>query len=259
VSSSLNPLVLIPARMASTRLPDKMLLDVGGLPMVIQSAWRAREADVGPVVIAAADPVIVEAAQDHGFDAVATDPDHPSGSDRIWEACAAIDGEGRHDVVINVQGDNPTLDAGVIRACTAPLEKPDVDIATVAALIVDESERDDPSTVKPIVAWNPDGRSGRALYFTRATAPWGAGDLFHHIGLYAYRRAALQRFVGLPPSPLEVREKLEQLRALEDGMWVEVVRVETAPLTVDTPADYDRAKAAIAAFARRRDGDLDPA
>ncbi|MCR9256576.1 MAG: 3-deoxy-manno-octulosonate cytidylyltransferase [Alphaproteobacteria bacterium] len=242
----MKPIVLIPARLASTRLPNKMLADIGGLPMVVRSAFQAREADIGRVVVAAADPEIMEAVRDHGLETVATDPAHPSGSDRIWEACSALDPDGRHDVVINVQGDNPTLDPAAVRACLDPLAEPAVDIATIAAPIVDEAERDDPAAVKPVVSWRPDGRVGRALYFTRATAPYGEGELFHHIGLYAFRRPALQRFVSLPPSPLEEREKLEQLRALEDGMRIDVARIDSVPLTVDTPADLDRARAVIA-------------
>lgn len=249
VSSKFNPLVLIPARMASTRLADKMLLDVGGLPMVIQSANRAKEANVGRVVIAAGDQVIADAAVAHGFEAVMTDPDHPSGSDRIWEAAGKIDPDGQHDVIINVQGDVPTVDPAVIRACFAPLEDPDVDIGTAAAVIIDEDEKTDPNSVKPVVALAPGATIGRALYFTRATAPHGEGDLLHHIGLYAYRRAALERFVSLPPSPLEKREKLEQLRALEDGMRIDVALVDTAPLTVDTPSDLERARIAIQSLA----------
>ena len=174
----MSPIVLIPARLASTRLPNKMLSDVGGLPMVVQSAKRAREADVGRVAVAAADQEIMDAVRDHGFEAVATDPAHPSGSDRIWEACTVLDPDGRHDVIVNVQGDNPTLDPSALRACLDPLADAEVDIATIAAPIVHDAEKTDPAAVKPIVSWRPDGRVGRALYFTRATAPMSEGNCF---------------------------------------------------------------------------------
>ncbi|MFZ2871841.1 3-deoxy-manno-octulosonate cytidylyltransferase [Zavarzinia sp.] len=240
-----NSIVVIPARMASTRLPGKPLSLIDGVPMIVQVWRRAMEADVGPVVVAAAEAEIVAAVEAAGGVAVLTDPAHPSGSDRIFEALKRADPEGRADFVVNVQGDLPTIEPAVIRAALRPMADPAVDIATLAAEIRVEEERTNPNVVKAVVAWAGDSGIGRALYFTRATAPYGAGAHFHHIGLYAYRRQALARFVGLPPSPLEQREKLEQLRALEAGMRIDVVAVDTVPLGVDTPEDLARARAII--------------
>jgi 3-deoxy-manno-octulosonate cytidylyltransferase (CMP-KDO synthetase) len=239
-----NPLVLIPARMASTRLPSKPLADIAGLPMIVQVWRRAREADVGEVVVAADSPEIVEAVTRAGGRAVLTNPAHPSGSDRIFEALSRIDPDARHDVIVNVQGDLPTIEPATIGAALAPLNDPAVDIATLAAIIARDEEREDPNVVKVVGAQIAPGRL-RALYFTRATAPWGDGPLLHHIGLYAYRREALARFVGLAPSPLEMRERLEQLRALEAGMRIDVMLVDTVPLGVDTPHDLERARAIL--------------
>lgn len=241
----MNPVVLIPARLASTRLPFKPLADIAGSPMIVQVWRRAVEADVGEVVVAADSPEIVDAVTGAGGRAVLTDPAHPSGSDRIFEALCRIDPDARHDVIVNVQGDLPTIDPGTVRAALAPLRDPEVDVATLAAVIRRDEERGDPNVVKVVGAEVAQGRL-RALYFTRATAPWGDGPLLHHIGLYAYRRAALTRFVGLAPSPLELRERLEQLRALEAGMRVDVMLVDTAPLGVDTPNDLERARAVLA-------------
>jgi 3-deoxy-manno-octulosonate cytidylyltransferase (CMP-KDO synthetase) len=243
-----NPIVLVPARLASTRLPRKPLAEIGGVPMIVHVWRRAVEADVGPVVVAADSPDILEAILAHGGRAVLTGDHHQSGSDRIFEAIGRIDPEGRHDVVVNLQGDLPTVEPAVVRAALAPLADPAVDIATLAAEIVRAEERTDPTVVKAVGTALPAG-SGlgrmRALYFTRATAPWGDGPLFHHIGLYAYRRAALTRFVALPPSPLEQRERLEQLRALEAGMRIDIEIVAIVPLGVDTPHDLDRARAML--------------
>jgi len=240
----MTPLIIIPARMASTRLPGKPLADIAGVPMIVQVARRAQEAQIGPVVIAAAEPEIAEAAENHGFSAVLTDPDHPSGSDRVWEAVEKTDPDGRHDVIVNVQGDLPTLAPGDIAASLKPLADPDIAIGTLAAEITVEEEKTNPNVVKAVTAL--EGRDwARALYFTRVTAPGGEGPLYHHIGLYAYRRDALRQFVGLPPSPLESRERLEQLRALEAGMAIGVVRVDSVPLGVDTPADLERARSAL--------------
>jgi 3-deoxy-manno-octulosonate cytidylyltransferase (CMP-KDO synthetase) len=241
-----SPLVLIPARLAATRLPGKPLADVCGVPMIVQVWRRAREADIGPVAVATDDATIFAAVKDHGGEAVMTRADHPSGSDRIFEALGRLDAQGRHDAIVNVQGDLPTIDPAAIRAAVRPLADPAVDVATLAAEIVREEERTNPNVVK--VVGSPIGETRlRALYFTRATAPWGEGPLFHHIGLYAYRRAALERFVGLAPSPLERREKLEQLRALEAGMRIDVEIVATVPLGVDTPDDLERARAILSA------------
>ncbi len=247
----MRPIVLIPARMASTRLPGKPLADICGLPMIVQVLRRAEEADLGPVVVAAAEAEIVAAVEAAGGRAVRTRPDHPSGSDRIWEALALVDPDGRHEVVVNVQGDLPTIPPGDIRRALVPLALPEVAIATLAAAIRREEERGDPNVVKVAAALSAEQPVARALYFSRAPVPWsGEADalpLFHHIGLYAYRRAALERFVTLPPSPLEKRERLEQLRALEAGMRIDVALVDTVPLGVDTPADLARARASLSA------------
>lgn len=242
----MNPLVVIPARLASTRLPDKPLASIAGRPMIVQVLNRAREADVGPVVVACADAPIADAVRAAGGTAVMTDPAHPSGSDRVWEAVVRQDPDAAFDVVLNLQGDLPTLDPAAIRAALAALADPAVDIGTLAAAVVDPAERDDPHVVKAVTALDDvPGAVARALYFTRAAAPSGAGPLWHHVGLYAYRRAALERFVALPPSPLEVRERLEQLRALEAGMRIDAARIGTVPLGVDTPEDLARARAIL--------------
>jgi 3-deoxy-manno-octulosonate cytidylyltransferase (CMP-KDO synthetase) len=240
-----NPIVLIPARMNATRLPGKPLADINGAPMIVHVWRRAREADIGPVWVATDDPRVMEAVVSTGGKAIMTRFDHASGSDRIFEALGAVDAEGAHDVVVNIQGDLPTIEPSIVRACLAPLAEGAVDIATLATPITREEEKDDPNVVK-IVATELGPTLLRALYFTRARAPWGEGRLFHHIGLYAYRHDALRRFVGLPPSPLERREKLEQLRALEAGMRIDVALVDTAPLGVDAPEDLERARVMLA-------------
>lgn len=241
-----DPLILIPARLAATRLPEKPLADILGEPMIVHVWRRAIESGVGPVVVCTDTPAVVAAIEAVGGLAVMTRPDHPSGSDRLAEALAVIDPEGRHDVVVNVQGDLPTIDPAIIAAAVTPLADKAVDIATLCAEIVREEERTEPSVVK-LVGTRLTPTRLRALYFTRATAPWGDGPLYHHIGLYAYRRRALERFVALPPSPLEQREKLEQLRALEAGLRIDAVLVDDVPLGVDTPHDLDRARAVLAA------------
>ena len=240
-----NPIVLVPARMSSTRLPGKPLADIWGEPMIVHVWRRAMEADVGPVLVAADDARIVEAVTAAGGRAALTRADHGSGSDRIFEALTAVDPDGRHDVIVNVQGDLPTIAAQAVRAAVGPLADRQVDIATLATEIRRAEERDDPNVVKVVGSEAAPGRL-RALYFTRCRAPWGEGPLLHHIGLYAYRRAALQRFVALPPSPLERRERLEQLRALEAGMRIDVALVDVAPLGVDTPEDLRRAREMLA-------------
>ncbi|MFY8094969.1 MAG: 3-deoxy-manno-octulosonate cytidylyltransferase [Niveispirillum sp.] len=241
-----HPLVVIPARLGSTRLPDKPLADIHGQPMIVHVWRRAMEAGIGPVVVAAAEPAIADAVTAAGGTAILTDPDHPSGSDRVWEAVRRIDPDGRFDAIVNVQGDLPTIDPAAIRAVFGPLSDPDVDIATLGAIITDPAERTNPNVVKAVVEMLPGADTGRALYFTRATAPWGDGPLFHHIGLYAYRRAALERFVALAPAQLEQREKLEQLRALVHGMTIALARVDIVPLGVDTIEDLDRARHMLA-------------
>src|ERR1700744_1621536 len=235
----MNPIVLIPARMAATRLPGKPLAPIGASPMIIRVLRQAEAANVGPVAVAAGDPEIVAAIEAAGGRAVLTDPDLPSGSDRIFAALQSLAPEGRHDVGVNLQGDLPALAPQTIRAVVAAL--PGADIATLAAEITDPAERANPAVVKAVVAWEDDGKKGHALYFTRSPTPSGDGPLFHHVGIYAFTRAALTRFVSLPPSPLEKREKLEQLRALEAHMSIAVARVDRVPLSVDTPADLERA------------------
>ncbi|THF47154.1 3-deoxy-manno-octulosonate cytidylyltransferase [Allorhizobium terrae] len=241
-----NTLVLIPARMASTRLPGKPLADIAGLPMIVQVAKRASEANVGRVIVAVDDQAVFDAVKAAGFDVVMTGQHHQSGSDRIYEALTKADPEGKAEVIINVQGDLPTIDPESIRASLRPLQDPAVDIATLTVEIEDEAEKANPNVVK--IVGSPLTKSRlRALYFTRATAPHGVGPLFHHIGLYAYRRAALERFVKLSPSTLEKRESLEQLRALEAGMRIDVEIVKTVPLGVDTPTDLEKARAILGA------------
>lgn len=234
--------IIIPARMAASRLPGKPLADIAGRPMIVHVLERAMAACLGPVFVATDSPDIAAAVARAGGRAVMTRPDHVCGTDRIFEALGEIDVP--VDIVINVQGDLPTLDPGDIRAALSPLGDPQVDIATLAAEIVKAGERTDPNVVKVVGTRIAEARL-RALYFTRASAPYGAGPLYHHIGLYAYRRAALDRFVRLPPSPLERRETLEQLRALEAGMRIDVTLVESVPLGVDTPADLEAARAIL--------------
>ena len=238
-------LVLIPARMAATRLPGKPLLDIGGLPMIVHVLRRAEEAQIGRVAVATDTPEIAAAVRAHGGEVVMTRPDHPSGSDRIFEALKQLDPQGKIEIVVNLQGDFPTISPGNIRDVLPPLADPAVDIATLAAQIHTEEEATNPNVVKAV--GSPIGpRRLRALYFTRATAPTGDGPRYHHIGLYAYRRAALERFVTLPPSPLEQQEKLEQLRALEAGMRIDVMIVDAVPRGVDTPADLETARRLLA-------------
>jgi 3-deoxy-manno-octulosonate cytidylyltransferase (CMP-KDO synthetase) len=239
-----NVIILIPARLAATRLPGKPLAEIAGKPMIAHVMERATAAGVGPVFVATDSTEIGTAVARAGGHAVMTRTDHVSGSDRIFEALERLDPAANAEIVINVQGDLPTLDPADIRAALGPLADPAVDIATIAAEIRSASERTNPNVVK--VVGTPVGPDRlRALYFTRATAPSGDGPLYHHIGLYAYRRTALAKFVGLPPSPLERREKLEQLRALEAGMRIDVAIVGSVPLGVDTPEDLEAARAAL--------------
>ena len=231
-------LVLIPARMAATRLPGKPLMDIAGLPMIVHVLRRAEAAQVGRVAVATDTPEIATVVKAHGGEAVMTRPDHLTGSDRIFEALERLDPRREAEIVINLQGDFPTIAPDNIRDVLPPLADPGVDIATLAAEIHTEEESTAPSVVKAI--GSPIGeRRLRALYFTRATAPYGDGPRYHHIGLYAYRRAALERFVSLPPSALERQEKLEQLRALEAGLRIDITIVDTVPRGVDTPADLE--------------------
>lgn len=234
-------LVLIPARMAATRLPGKPLLDIAGAPMIVHVLRRAEEAGIGRVAVATDTAEIAAAVKAAGGEVVMTRPDHPSGSDRIYEAMTILDPDGRAEIVVNLQGDFPTITPETIRSVMPALDDPAVDISTLASRIHTEEEDQAPSVVKAV--GSPIGANRlRALYFTRATAPYGDGPRYHHIGLYAYRRAALQRFVALPPSPLEQQEKLEQLRALEAGMRIDVTIVDTVPRGVDTAADLETAR-----------------
>jgi 3-deoxy-manno-octulosonate cytidylyltransferase (CMP-KDO synthetase) len=239
-------LVVIPARLQASRLPGKLLEKIGGEAMIVQVWRRAVEADLGPVLVAADSPAITDVVEAAGGRALLTGTDHASGSDRVYEAISKVDPKGSFEFIVNLQGDLPTLQPELLAACVAPLRQGDADIATLAAEIRDEGERDDPNVVKVVATQANDSHALRALYFTRATAPAGEGPLYHHIGLYAFRRAALKRFISLPPSPLERREKLEHLRALEDGMRIDVALVDTVPLGVDTPADLERARALMA-------------
>jgi 3-deoxy-manno-octulosonate cytidylyltransferase (CMP-KDO synthetase) len=238
-------LVLIPARMAASRLPGKPLLDIAGLPMIVHVLRSAEAAQIGRVAVATDTPEIAAAVKSHGGEAVMTHADHPSGSDRIYEALGKLDPDGKAEIIVNLQGDFPTIRADNISSVLGPLADPAVDIATLAAEIHTEEESTNPNVVK-VIGSPVSGRRMRALYFTRATVPWGDGPRHHHIGLYAYRRAALERFVALPPSTLERREKLEQLRALEAGMRIDVTVVDTVPRGVDTPADLETARRILA-------------
>ncbi len=238
------PLILIPARLSATRLPNKPLLDIAGEPMIVHVWRRAMEADLGPVVVATDHADIAAAVRRAGGDAVMTRADHPSGTDRIAEALAVCDPGGAHEVIVNFQGDLPTVAPHVVRETARLLDDAAVDIGTPVAVIVDAREAAADSVVKMVGSPRGAGRF-RALYFTRAAAPWGEGPLYHHIGLYVWRRAALERFVALPPSALERRERLEQLRALEAGMRVDAVVVEDVPLGVDTPADLEQARVVL--------------
>ncbi|MGX9963202.1 3-deoxy-manno-octulosonate cytidylyltransferase [Roseomonas sp. F4] len=237
----MNPVILIPSRMAATRLPGKPLADIHGEPMIVHVWRRATEAAIGPVLVATDSPEVAQAVQAAGGQVAMTRGDHPSGTDRIAEALTAWDPEGRYDMVVNVQGDLPTIAPEAIRASLGPLTDPAVDAATLVAEIHREEERSAPSVVKMVGSEIAPGRF-RCLYFTRATAPTGPGPLWHHIGLYAWRRGPMLRMVALPPSPLEIREKLEQLRALEAGMRMDAVAVDDVPLGVDTPEDLERAR-----------------
>jgi 3-deoxy-manno-octulosonate cytidylyltransferase (CMP-KDO synthetase) len=245
-----NPIVVIPARMASTRLPGKPLADMGGRPMIVHVLDRAREAAIGPVAVACGEPAIADAVRAWGGTAVLTDPDLPSGSDRVEAALAVLDPGGEHDVVVNLQGDLPTIEPDAVRMLVAPLVDPGIDIGTLVAPVVSDAEARAFSVVKAVCAFASGATIARALYFSRSPVPWGEGPLWHHIGVYAYRRAALARFVSLPPSPLEQREGLEQLRALEAGMRIACARVAHGPFGVDTPADLERARAILAGETR---------
>lgn len=244
----MSVLVLIPARMASTRLPEKPLADIGGRPMVVHVADRAAESGVGRVVVATDTPAIAEAVTAHGHEAVMTDIRHQVGTDRIFEALRALDPDGRVERIVNLQGDLPTIEPALVRSALDLLDDPAVDIGTLGVEIVREEEKTNPNVVKIVGTPVADGRL-RALYFTRATAPWGEGPLYHHIGIYTWRRAALARFVSMPQSTLELRERLEQLRGLEAGMRIDARIVNSVPLGVDTADDLDRAREIVSSWA----------
>jgi 3-deoxy-manno-octulosonate cytidylyltransferase (CMP-KDO synthetase) len=242
----MNPIVLIPSRMAASRLPGKPLADIHGRAMIVHVLDRGREAGIGPVAVACADAEIVEAVRAAGGTAVLTDPALPRGSDRVHAALTELDPDRRHDVVVNLQGDLPTIPPEYLSAVLTPLADPAFDIGTLAAMITTDVERTASSVPKVACAFDEGQAVAPALYFSRTAIPWGEGPLWHHIGIYAFRRDALERFVQLPESPLERRESLEQLRALEAGMRIGCVRVASAPFGVDTPADLERARVALA-------------
>jgi len=242
-----NPIIVIPARMASTRLPGKPLADIHGKPMIVHVLERGMAAGIGPVAVAAGEPEIAAAVRAVGGRAVLTDPDLPSGSDRVHAALAQLDPEGRHDVVVNLQGDVPTIKPAELRAVISPFDDPRVDIGTLVLPIVSEEEANTDSFVKAACVFAEGGRVATALYFSRLPVPWGEGPLWHHVGIYAYRRAALDRYVALPASPLERREQLEQLRALEAGMRIACVQIEHGLFGVDTPNDLERARKLLGA------------
>ena len=238
----MNPLIMIPARMAATRLPGKPLADIGGKPMIVR-AWEQAMASGFRVAVAAGDPEIVSAVTVAGGEVVQTDPDLPSGSDRILAAAQAVDPDGVHEVVINIQGDMPFASPGLAQACAELLARESAcDIATLVAAEADVSDRTNPDVVKAVLALPNGGTSGRALYFTRSTL-YGDEPVWRHVGIYGYRREALARFCAAPPSPLEKREKLEQLRALEMGLQIWASVIDEAPLSVDNPADLEAARA----------------
>lgn len=236
----MTPIVVIPARMDSTRLPGKPLADIAGLPMIVHVLRRAEAAGIGPVAVACAEEAIAESVRAAGGTAVLTDPRLPSGSDRIHAALAELDPTRRHDVVVNLQGDLPTIEPGALATLLRVLNEPRFDIATLAAPIETEAEARAGSVVKIACAFAEGAVAARAHYFSRTAIPHGTGPLWHHIGVYAYRRPALDAFVAAPQSPLEARESLEQLRALEVGLAIGVGRIDKAPFGVDTPDDLDR-------------------
>ncbi len=242
----MNPIVVIPARMAAKRLPGKPLADINGRPMIVHVLLRALAAAVGPVAVACAEPPVAQAVREAGGIAVLTDPALPSGSDRVHAALAALDPQGAHDVVVNLQGDFPTLAPEHLPRALLPLADAETDIGTLVTPIDDVAELSATSVVKAACVYDGPEEVARALYFSRAAVPWGEGPYWHHIGVYAWRREALSRFVALPPSGLERREGLEQLRALQAGMRIGCARIAAAPFGVDTPADLERARRILA-------------
>jgi 3-deoxy-manno-octulosonate cytidylyltransferase (CMP-KDO synthetase) len=244
---SFRPLIVIPARLDARRLPRKPLADIAGEPMIVHVLRRAVAAEIGPVLVACAEAEIKEAVERAGGRAVLTRPNHPSGSDRIHEAVSAVDPKRQHDVVVNLQGDFPMVESASIRAVLWPLADPAVDIGTLVCPIRNAEELANPNMVKAAMGFAPGQRVARALYFSRLPVPHGPGEHYHHIGIYAYRRAALERFVALPPAPIERRERLEQLRALNAGMRIDAALVHSVVFGVDTPAELAEARALLAA------------
>lgn len=246
MSNGGRSIIVIPARMGSTRFPGKPLADINGRPMIVHVWERCMEADLGPVVVACCESEVAEAVRDAGGEAVMTSSACPSGSDRVWEAVQMVDPESLFPIVVNVQGDLPTVEPSAIRAAVQALAQPEVDIATLVVRMSDPQEIESPDVVKAVLALPVGVTQGRALYFSRAKVPHGPGPFWHHIGLYAFRRSALQRFVALPVGVLEQQEALEQLRALEHGMRIDCAVVDTVPLGVDTPRDLVHARALLA-------------
>ncbi|ASL40106.1 MULTISPECIES: 3-deoxy-manno-octulosonate cytidylyltransferase [Acetobacter] len=242
-----SSLVVIPARLASTRLPGKPLADIAGRPMVLRVWDAAMAANIGPVVVAAADQEIYDAVTAAGGTAILTDPDLPSGSDRVWQATQAFDPDGKYDVLLNLQGDLPTFEPQALHAVMSVMANPMYDVGTLVAPVTSDAEKNAASVVKVACDFSGDAQIAPALYFSRQPIPWGDGPLWHHIGVYGWRRAALAQFVALPPSGLEKRESLEQLRALEAGMRIGCTRLASAPFGVDTPEDLERARRAFGA------------
>ncbi|WP_175868456.1 3-deoxy-manno-octulosonate cytidylyltransferase [Bartonella gabonensis] len=242
---ALEPIILIPARISSTRLPQKALAEIGGKPMIVHVVEQAKKAAIGRTIVATDHNDIAKAVAEYGHECIMTRSDHKSGSDRIYEALMRIDPEQRYNAILNIQGDLPTITPREIISALRPLENSFTNIATLGAHIIEENEKRDPNVVKIIGTPLSQNRL-RALYFTRATAPYGDGPLYHHIGIYVYRREALEKFVSFKPSTLEMREKLEQLRALEHNMRIDVEIVDTIPLGVDTQRDLDRIRKILA-------------
>jgi 3-deoxy-manno-octulosonate cytidylyltransferase (CMP-KDO synthetase) len=244
----MTPIIVIPARMGSSRLPGKPMADIGGVPMIVQVLRRALEADLGPVLVACSEDIVAETVRAAGGIAAMTDPALPRGSDRVAAALTMLDPDRRHEVVINLQGDLPTLPPHLLHRVLAPLADPDIAVGTLVAPIESAEEAAASSVVKAACAFRDGSDVAPVLYFSRSAIPWGDGPLWHHIGVYAYRREALDRFVSLPESPLEIRESLEQLRLLEAGLRIAAARVDVAPFGVDTPADLERARAVLASL-----------
>lgn len=234
---NLNPIILIPARMKAYRFPGKPLADISGKPMILRVLEQAKKTGISNICVAAGDMEIKEVIEEAGFSCILTDPDHPSGSDRIFEAIQKIDPKGHHEIILNLQGDLPVINPQILLDLVSILQNPDVDIATPVTPFGKHEDPKDPNRVKAAISWNKDRKQGRAIYFSRGLIPYNTEEYYHHIGIYAYRRSTLEKFISLPVGVLEKQEGLEQLRALEAGMWIEAVAVKEAPLSVDTKED----------------------